>query len=101
MNTRIFKELYQEMIEKSEQKNNNKDEQLKEGIRNAIISELEAVNLYETLAYTTDNKKVKEVLYDIAREEKAHIGELQTILKKLDKDYSKNLEKGKKEIEND
>jgi rubrerythrin len=92
-----YKEIYNEMIKES----SSKSYDIKEGIRNALISELEAINIYETLASSTNDEKIKTVLYDIAREEKAHIGELQTLLKELDKDYSKNLEKGKKEVEND
>ena len=36
---------------------------------------------------------------DIAREEKTHVGEFQTLLLKEDKEFEKELEEGKKEVE--
>jgi len=71
----------------------------KEILRLGMIAELDAVNLYEQLAAETNNKKIKEVLLDIAREEKTHIGEFQTLLLELDKEQVKELEAGKKEVE--
>ena len=38
-------------------------------------------------------------LMDIAKEEKTHVGEFQELLKKLDKEYVRELEAGKKEVE--
>lgn len=70
----------------------------KEILRLGIIAELDAVNLYEQLSKKAKNKKVKKVLLDIAREEKTHIGEFQALLLKLDKEYSKELKQGKREI---
>lgn len=40
-----------------------------------MIAELDAVNLYEQLAAMTDDKNIKKVLFDIAKEEKTHVGE--------------------------
>ena len=71
----------------------------KEILRAAIIAELDAVNLYEQMAALTDNKYIKMVLLDIAREEKAHVGELQTLLLREDKQQVKELEEGKEEVE--
>ena len=71
----------------------------KEILRVGIIAELDAVSLYEQLAAMTDNEDVKKVLLDIAKEEKTHVGEFQTLLLKLDKEQEKELEKGKEEIE--
>ena len=47
----------------------------KEILRAGIIAELDAVSLYEQMAAMTGNEIIKEVLLDIAREEKAHVGE--------------------------
>jgi len=69
-------------------------------LRAGIIAELDAVNLYEQLAEKTRNKKIKEVLLDIAREEKTHVGEFQALLLERDKEQVKELEKGKKEVNN-
>ena len=49
----------------------------KEILRVGMIAELDAVNLYEQLAAATDNKDLKKILLDIAREEKTHMGEFQ------------------------
>jgi len=76
----------------------------KEGIdveilRVGIIAELDAVNLYEQMAGMTKNERIKKVLLEIAREEKTHVGEFQTLLLELDKEQIKELEKGRKEVE--
>ena len=52
----------------------------KEILRAAIIAELDAVSLYEQLASMTKNDKLKTILLDIAKEEKTHVGEFQTLL---------------------
>jgi len=71
----------------------------KEILRLGIIAELDAVNLYEQLAAKTKNKKIKEVFLDIAKEEKTHVGEFQTLLLEFDKEQVEELEKGKQEVE--
>ena len=65
----------------------------------AIIAELDAVSLYEELAAMTDSKDLKAVLSDIAREEKTHVGEFQTLLLMKDEEQVIELEKGRKEVE--
>jgi rubrerythrin len=71
----------------------------KEVLRAAIIAELDAISLYEQLAQATDSENIKEILLDIAKEEKTHVGELQTLLLKVDKEQALELEKGRKEVE--
>ena len=71
----------------------------KEILRLGMIAELDAVSLYEQLAAKTKSKKIKTILLDIAKEEKTHVGEFQTLLLELDKEQVKELEKGKKEVE--
>jgi len=68
-------------------------------LRAAIIGELDAINLYEQLAALTDNKNIRKVLLDIAKEEKTHVGELETLLLRLDREQVKELKQGKKEVE--
>jgi rubrerythrin len=68
-------------------------------LRVAIIAELDAVNLYEQLAAATTNGNIRKVLLEVAKEEKTHVGEFQTLLLKEDKEQAKELEKGKKEAE--
>lgn len=68
-------------------------------IRLAISAEHDAVHLYELIADATDDEATKKVLQSIADEEKIHTGELQSLLKKFDKDNPKFLEEGSKEVE--
>ena len=67
-------------------------------LRAAIIGELDAINFYEQMAALTDDGNIKKVLLDIAREEKTHVGELQTMLLRLDAEQVKEMEHAKKEI---
>ena len=71
----------------------------KEILRVAIIAELDAVNLYEQMAALTENKHIKTILLDIAKEEKTHVGEFQALLLTKDKQQEKELAEGKKEVE--
>ena len=71
----------------------------KEILRAGIIAELDAINLYEQMAALTTNQNLRKILLDNAREEKTHVGEFQTLLLKEDKEFEKELEEGKKEVE--
>ena len=71
----------------------------KEILRAGIIAELDAVNLYEQMAAMTKNEDIRKILLDIAKEEKTHVGEFQTLLLNIDKEQVKELEEGKKEVE--
>jgi len=71
----------------------------KEILRVGVIAELDAISLYEQLASMTENKNIKNTLLDIAKEEKTHMGEFQALLLKEDKEQEKELEEGKKEVD--
>ncbi len=71
----------------------------KEILRVAIIAELDAVNLYEQMAALTENEHIKTILLDIAKEEKTHVGEFTALLLMNDKQQEKELDDGKKEVE--
>jgi len=71
----------------------------KEILRAAIIAELDAINLYEQMADMTQDTNVKKLLLDVAREEKTHVGEFQTLLLRKDPQQRKEIEEGEKEIE--
>ena len=71
----------------------------KEILRAAIVAELDAVNLYEQMSALTENKHIKTILLDIAKEEKTHVGEFQAMLLMNDKQQEKELAQGKKEVE--
>jgi rubrerythrin len=71
----------------------------KEILRAAVIAELDAINLYEQMAAMTENGGIKRVLLDVAKEEKTHVGEFQALLLINDKEQEKELEEGKKEVD--
>ena len=71
----------------------------KEILRAAIIAEFDAINLYEQMAALTENKHLKTILLDIAREEKTHVGEFQALLLMNDGEQEKELAEGKEEVE--
>jgi len=70
----------------------------KEILRVGIIAELDAINLYEQMAAMTEKEDIKKILLDIAKEEKTHVGEFQALLLKEDTEQEKELEEGKKEV---
>ncbi|TGC08158.1 ferritin family protein [Methanolobus halotolerans] len=61
----------------------------KEIMRAAMIAELDAVNLYESMASLTESEDLKAILMDVAREEKVHVAMFQTVLMEVDKEYLK------------
>jgi rubrerythrin len=71
----------------------------REILRLAIIAELDAVTLYEQLAATTQNEAIRDVLLDVAKEEKTHVGEFQTLLLRVDPEQVEELKQGKEEVE--
>jgi rubrerythrin len=64
-----------------------------------MIAELDAINLYEQMASLTEKEGIKKILLDIAKEEKTHMGEFQTLLLIEDSEQKKELEVGKKEVD--
>lgn len=71
----------------------------KEILRAGIIAELDAINLYEQMAELASTEEIRAVLLDIAKEEKTHIGEFQTMLLEYDDEQGDELEAGRKEVE--
>jgi rubrerythrin len=67
-------------------------------LRAAIIAELDAINLYEQMAAAASDKNIKEILLDVAKEEKTHVGEFQALLLNRDAEQAKELEEGRKEV---
>lgn len=68
-------------------------------LRIGMIAELDAINLYEQLAALATNKDIKKVFLDIAKEEKTHVAEFQTMLLRLDAEQLEEMAHGKKEVE--
>jgi len=75
------------------------NEELIRAIRFMIAAEYEAIQLYMQLAESTDNKLAKDVLKDIADEERVHAGEFLRLLKELAPDEEKFYREGAKEVE--
>ncbi len=71
----------------------------REILRFALAAELDAINFYEQMAEYTDDDLLKQVLLEVAKEEKEHVGEFQTLLLKLDKQQVDEMEEGKEEVE--
>jgi len=75
-----------------------KDE-LARAIRFMIAAEYEAIQLYQQTAESTDSKLAREVLMDIADEEKEHAGEFLRLLHELDPREEKFYQEGYEEVE--
>lgn len=71
----------------------------REILRAGVIAELDAINLYEQMASIAQDQVIREILLDIAKEEKTHVGEFQTMLLKLDEEQVNEMERGRKEVE--
>jgi len=74
-------------------------EELTRAIRIDIAGELEAIHLYQAHAQSTDNELVREVLLDIANEERVHTGELQRLLELLLADEAQLRAQGAAEVD--
>ena len=72
--------------------------ELTRAIRMTLSAEEEAVHLYEAIADATDDPLAKEVLQDIANEERVHVGEFQRLLNILLPDEEKFLAEGAEEV---
>lgn len=75
-----------------------KEEIDREILRLGMIAELDAVSFYEQLAAITERKDIKDVFMEIAKEEKTHMGEFQTMLLREDRQQESELEEGRKEV---
>ncbi len=75
------------------------DRELTRAIRLSLSAEQEAIHLYEALADATDNPLAKEVLQDIANEEKEHAGEFLRLLSILLPDEQEFLDEGAEEVD--
>jgi rubrerythrin len=81
----------------TKESNLSKEQLNMELLRAGILAELDAINLYEQMAATTDDEDVKKVFLDVAKEEKEHVGEFQAMLLERDSEQVEELEEGKEE----
>ncbi|HOI44491.1 MAG TPA: ferritin family protein [Candidatus Aminicenantes bacterium] len=70
----------------------------REILRAGMIAELDAINFYEQMAALTEDKRIRAVLLDIAKEEKTHLGEFQALLLREDEEQKGEMEEGEKEV---
>jgi rubrerythrin len=73
--------------------------ELVRAIRFLVSAEYEAIQLYMQLAEATDDALAKEVLIDIADEERVHAGEFLRLLQHLAPDEEKFYKEGYEEVE--
>ena len=73
-------------------------EELIRAIRLNIAAEHEAIHLYMAHAEATDHPLAKEVLVDIANEEREHVGEFMQLLEILAEDEADWIAEGREEV---
>jgi len=73
--------------------------ELTRAIRLSLAAEEEAVHLYEAMADATDDPLARDVLQDIANEEKEHAGEFLRLLNVLLPDEQGFLDEGAEEVD--
>ncbi len=83
----------------TKESNLSKEQTDLELLRAGILAELDAINLYEQMAATTDDENLKKVFMEVAKEEKTHVGEFQAMLLERDSEQVEELKKGKEETE--
>jgi rubrerythrin len=74
-------------------------EELVRAIRLNVAAEHEAIHLYMAHAEATDHPLAKEVLVDIANEEREHVGEFNRLLEILTGDEAEWLAEGREEVD--
>ncbi len=72
--------------------------ELIQAIRLDIAGELEAIFIYDAHVMATDDPVAKKVIADIRDEEKAHVGELMTLLRHLDPQEAAHFISGENEV---
>ncbi len=73
-------------------------EELIQAVRLDIAGELEAIFLYDAHVQATDIELARTVIGDIRDEEKAHVGELMTLLYALDPKEAEHFASGRAEV---
>ncbi len=74
-------------------------EELVRVIRLDIAAEQEAIHLYMAHAEATDHPLAREVLIDVANEEREHVGEFMQLLEILTGDEAQWLAHGREEVQ--
>lgn len=74
-------------------------EELIRAIRYSIAAEYEAIQIYMQLSDSTDDVVARDVLKDVADEERVHVGEFLRLLKYLAPDEERHYADGAEEVE--
>lgn len=69
----------------------------KQMLRDAIVEEYKAINIYEQMANSTENLELKKIFLHVAKEEKHHIGEFEKMLESTDVEHRESVSDGKQE----
>jgi rubrerythrin len=72
--------------------------ELLQAIRLDIANELEAIFIYDAHFQAADDEMMRKVISDIRDEEKAHVGELMTLLRALDPEEMELFTSGEAEV---
>lgn len=93
----VLKELFIQAgeIEKME----SGPERDKAMLRLSMTAELDAVNLYMRFADLASDESIREIMIDVADEEKVHVGEFQALLEDADENYEDKIGEGEDEVE--
>jgi len=67
--------------------------------RKGMVEEIKAINLYEQMAAQATDARVRELLLDIAEEEKVHMVEFEELMERLDPSWEEVEEEGEQESE--
>ncbi|AEK72033.1 Linocin_M18 bacteriocin protein [Thermococcus sp. 4557] len=73
--------------------------EIAQALRWAIEAELDAISFYEQLAELIEDERIKHIFYDVANEEKEHVGEFLAALLQVDEDLVKYMKEGFEEVE--
>lgn len=74
-------------------------EELVRAIRFSIASEFEAIQLYEEIAESIDNKEAQKLLNEISTDEKIHAGNFLYLMKTLAPEENTAYQEGAEEAE--
>ena len=69
----------------------------KQMLRDAIVEEYKAINIYEQLSNQAENLELKKIFLHVAQEEKVHIGEFEKMLDATDAEHKSSVTAGKEE----
>ncbi len=73
--------------------------EIAQALRWAIEAELDAISFYEQLAELVEDERIKHIFYDVANEEKEHVGEFLAALLEVDEELVKYMKEGFEEVE--